>query len=156
MCHTTAGYLLYAALTHEYIFDHHPGDTFGCLADCGWITGHSYTVYGPLCNGATTVLFQGIPTFPNPGRYGPLTPIDWACAGLVTRGMLKAMQTKRGMLFVEGAMLQYRKLPVFTDTGNWCRSGKLRSCTHLRLPLGKQGREGYSTSTFRMPKLRRE
>ncbi|XP_026193941.1 acetyl-coenzyme A synthetase [Cyclospora cayetanensis] len=83
VCHTIAGYLLYAALTHEYIFDYHPGDTFGCLADCGWITGHSYTVYGPLCNGATTVLFQGIPTYPHPGRYWDLVQ-KWRITQLYT------------------------------------------------------------------------
>ncbi|OCT77789.1 acetyl-coenzyme A synthetase 2-like, mitochondrial [Xenopus laevis] len=67
--HTQAGYLLYAALTHKYVFDYKQGDVFGCVADIGWITGHSYVVYGPLCNGATTVLFESTPTYPNPGRY---------------------------------------------------------------------------------------
>ncbi|OCT79768.1 acetyl-coenzyme A synthetase 2-like, mitochondrial [Xenopus laevis] len=67
--HTQAGYLLYAALTHKYVFDYKQGDIFGCVADIGWITGHSYVVYGPLCNGATTVLFESTPTYPNPGRY---------------------------------------------------------------------------------------
>nr|BDS15752.1 acetyl-CoA synthetase [Sarcocystis cruzi] len=69
LCHTSGGYLLYSALTHKYVFDYHVGDVFGCVADCGWITGHSYVIYGPLCNGATTVLFQSIPTYPDPGRY---------------------------------------------------------------------------------------
>ncbi|KAM4591778.1 acetyl-coenzyme A synthetase 2-like, mitochondrial [Odontesthes bonariensis] len=67
--HTQAGYLLYAALTHQFVFDHQDGDVFGCVADVGWITGHSYVVYGPLCNGATTVLFESTPVYPNPGRY---------------------------------------------------------------------------------------
>lgn len=67
--HTQAGYLLYAALTHQYVFDYHPGDVFGCVADVGWVTGHSYVVYGPLCNGATTVLFESTPVYPDPGRY---------------------------------------------------------------------------------------
>nr|XP_020477951.1 acetyl-coenzyme A synthetase 2-like, mitochondrial [Monopterus albus] len=67
--HTQAGYLLYASLTHQYVFDHQAGDVFGCVADIGWITGHSYVVYGPLCNGATTVLFESTPVYPNPGRY---------------------------------------------------------------------------------------
>ncbi|XP_043913666.1 acetyl-coenzyme A synthetase 2-like, mitochondrial [Protopterus annectens] len=67
--HTQAGYLLYAGLTHKYVFDYHQGDVFGCVADIGWITGHSYVVYGPLCNGGTTVLFESTPTYPNPGRY---------------------------------------------------------------------------------------
>ncbi|KAG9344500.1 hypothetical protein JZ751_011170 [Albula glossodonta] len=67
--HTQAGYLLYAALTHQYVFDYQPGDVFGCVADIGWVTGHSYVVYGPLCNGATTVLFESTPLYPDPGRY---------------------------------------------------------------------------------------
>ncbi|KAF4084536.1 hypothetical protein AMELA_G00129750 [Ameiurus melas] len=67
--HTQAGYLLYTGLTHQYVFDHSPGDVFGCVADIGWITGHSYVVYGPLANGATTVLFESTPVYPDPGRY---------------------------------------------------------------------------------------
>ncbi|KAM4883394.1 LOW QUALITY PROTEIN: acetyl-coenzyme A synthetase 2-like, mitochondrial [Sylvia borin] len=67
--HTQAGYLLYAALTHKYVFDYQQGDVFGCVADIGWITGHSYIVYGPLCNGATSVLFESTPVYPDPGRY---------------------------------------------------------------------------------------
>ncbi|XP_030052131.1 acetyl-coenzyme A synthetase 2-like, mitochondrial [Microcaecilia unicolor] len=67
--HTQAGYLLYASLTHKYVFDYKQGDIFCCVADIGWITGHSYVVYGPLCNGATTVLFESTPLYPNPGRY---------------------------------------------------------------------------------------
>nr|XP_019952640.1 PREDICTED: acetyl-coenzyme A synthetase 2-like, mitochondrial [Paralichthys olivaceus] len=67
LVHTQAGYLLYAALTHRYVFDYHDGDVFGCVADIGWITGHSYSVYGPLANGATTVLFESTPIYPDPG-----------------------------------------------------------------------------------------
>ncbi|XP_074503322.1 acetyl-coenzyme A synthetase 2-like, mitochondrial [Sebastes fasciatus] len=67
--HTQAGYLLYTSLTHQYVFDHRDGDVFGCVADVGWITGHSYVVYGPLSNGATTVLFESTPVYPDPGRY---------------------------------------------------------------------------------------
>ncbi|XP_075902166.1 acetyl-coenzyme A synthetase 2-like, mitochondrial [Nelusetta ayraudi] len=69
LVHSQAGYLLYTSLTHQYVFDHRDGDVFGCVADIGWITGHSYVVYGPLCNGATTVLFESTPVYPNPGRY---------------------------------------------------------------------------------------
>jgi len=67
--HTTGGYLVYAALTHRLVFDHHPGDVYFCAADVGWITGHSYIVYGPLANGATTVMFESVPTYPDAGRY---------------------------------------------------------------------------------------
>jgi acetyl-CoA synthetase len=69
LLHTTAGYLVYAAYTHKLVFDYHPGDIYCCAADVGWITGHSYIVYGPLLNGATTVMFESIPTWPDPGRY---------------------------------------------------------------------------------------
>jgi len=66
--HTTGGYLLYAAFTHERVFDYQDGEVFWCTADVGWVTGHTYTVYGPLCNGATTVMFEGVPTYPDIGR----------------------------------------------------------------------------------------
>ncbi|MDP2098502.1 MAG: acetate--CoA ligase [Methylobacter sp.] len=67
--HSTGGYLLYAAMTHKYVFDYHDGDIYWCTADIGWITGHSYMIYGPLCNGATTLLFEGVPTYPDAGRF---------------------------------------------------------------------------------------
>ena len=66
--HTTGGYLLYSAMTHRYVFDHRDGDIYWCTADVGWVTGHSYLVYGPLANGATTLMFEGVPTFPDPSR----------------------------------------------------------------------------------------
>ncbi|HIG39868.1 MAG: acetate--CoA ligase [bacterium] len=66
--HTTAGYLLFAAMTHKYVFDYHDGDIYWCTADVGWVTGHSYIVYGPLANGATTLMFEGIPTYPDASR----------------------------------------------------------------------------------------
>lgn len=72
VAHTTAGYLLYAAMTHKTVFDIQEGDVYACVADCGWITGHSYIVYGPLVNGTTTVLFESIPTYPNHCRYWDL------------------------------------------------------------------------------------
>ena len=67
--HTTGGYLVYASLTHRLVFDYHPGDIYCCAADVGWITGHSYILYGPLANAATTVMFESIPTYPDAGRY---------------------------------------------------------------------------------------
>eukprot|EP00123_Amoebidium_parasiticum_P011926 comp20992_c0_seq1/m.28142 comp20992_c0_seq1/g.28142 ORF comp20992_c0_seq1/g.28142 comp20992_c0_seq1/m.28142 type:complete len:676 (-) comp20992_c0_seq1:340-2367(-) len=69
LAHSTAGYLLYTSLTHKYVFDYRDGDIHACVADVGWITGHSYIVYGPLMNGATTVLFEPTPVYPNPSRY---------------------------------------------------------------------------------------
>ena len=67
--HTTGGYIVYASMTHEYVFDYHDGDIFWCTADVGWVTGHSYIVYGPLANGATTLMFEGVPTYPDAGRF---------------------------------------------------------------------------------------
>jgi acetyl-CoA synthetase len=67
--HTTAGYLVYASMTHQYVFDYHDGDVYWCTADVGWVTGHSYIVYGPLANGATTLMFEGVPNYPNASRF---------------------------------------------------------------------------------------
>ena len=67
--HTTGGYLLYTALTHRYVFDYQDGEVYWCTADVGWVTGHSYIVYGPLCNGAITLMFEGVPTYPDAGRF---------------------------------------------------------------------------------------
>ncbi len=67
--HTSGGYLVYAAMTHQYVFDYHDGDIFWCTADVGWVTGHSYIIYGPLANGATTLMFEGVPTWPDAGRF---------------------------------------------------------------------------------------
>ncbi|MBL8881949.1 MAG: acetate--CoA ligase [Hyphomicrobium sp.] len=67
--HTTAGYLLFSSITHKYVFDYHEGDIYWCTADVGWVTGHSYIVYGPLANGATTLMFEGVPTYPDASRF---------------------------------------------------------------------------------------
>ncbi|MEM7352120.1 MAG: acetate--CoA ligase [Acidobacteriota bacterium] len=72
LMHTSGGYLVYASMTHEYVFDLHDDDVYACVADIGWITGHSYIIYGPLANGATTVMFESIPTYPDAGRYWQL------------------------------------------------------------------------------------
>ncbi len=67
--HCSGGYLVYASMTHQYVFDYHDGDIYWCTADVGWVTGHSYIVYGPLANGATTLVFEGVPTYPTPSRF---------------------------------------------------------------------------------------
>jgi len=67
--HTTGGYLVYASMTHQYVFDYHDGDIYWCTADVGWVTGHSYIVYGPLANGATTLMFEGVPNYPSMARF---------------------------------------------------------------------------------------
>jgi acetyl-CoA synthetase len=68
--HTTGGYLVYASMTHQYVFDYQEGDIYWCTADVGWVTGHSYIVYGPLANGATTLMFEGVPSYPDMSRFG--------------------------------------------------------------------------------------
>ncbi len=68
--HTTGGYMVYAAMTHEYVFDYREGDIYWCTADVGWVTGHSYIIYGPLANGATTLMFEGVPNYPDNSRFG--------------------------------------------------------------------------------------
>ena len=68
--HTTGGYIVYASMTHKYVFDYKDGDVYWCTADVGWVTGHSYIVYGPLANGATTLMFEGVPTYPDASRFG--------------------------------------------------------------------------------------
>ena len=67
--HTTGGYTVYASMTHQYVFDYHDGDVYWCTADVGWVTGHSYILYGPLANGATTLMFEGVPNYPNTSRF---------------------------------------------------------------------------------------
>jgi len=67
--HTSGGYLVFAAMTHKYVFDYHPGEVYWCTADVGWVTGHSYIVYGPLANGATTLMFEGVPNYPDSSRF---------------------------------------------------------------------------------------
>mgnify|MGYP005717621683 FL=1 len=67
--HTTGGYMVYASMTHQYIFDYKANDIYWCTADIGWVTGHSYIIYGPLSNGATTIMFEGIPNYPDSSRW---------------------------------------------------------------------------------------
>ena len=67
--HTTGGYLVYVSMTHQYVFDYHDGDIYWCTADVGWVTGHSYIVYGPLANGATTLMFEGVPDYSRVSRF---------------------------------------------------------------------------------------
>jgi hypothetical protein len=67
--HTTGGYMVYTSMTHQYVFDYHDGEIYWCTADIGWVTGHSYIIYGPLANGATTLMFEGVPNYPDASRF---------------------------------------------------------------------------------------
>lgn len=111
--HTTGGYLVYASLTHEVVFDIKPDDVYWCAADVGWITGHSYMVYGPLVNGVTSVLFEGVPTFPDSGRIGrvvdkfnvtQLYTAPTAIRALMAKGDEPIATSKRDSLRVLGSV----------------------------------------------------
>ncbi|RMR22773.1 Acetyl-coenzyme A synthetase [Pseudomonas syringae pv. persicae] len=100
--HTTAGYLLYAALTHERVFDYKPGEIYWCTADVGWVTGHSYIVYGPLANGATTLLFEGVPNYPDITRVSKIIDKHKVNILYIAPTAIRAMMAE-GTKSVEGA-----------------------------------------------------
>ncbi len=122
--HTTAGYLLYAAMTHNYVFDYHDGDIFWCTADVGWVTGHSYIVYGPLANGATTVIYEGIPTYPSPSRFWEIVDKHWvnifytaptAIRALMRAGDAPVKATSRASLRLLGTVGE----PINPEAWEW-------------------------------------
>src|SRR5476649_949951 len=100
--HTTAGYLLYAALTHERVFDYRPGEVYWCTADVGWVTGHTYIVYGPLANGATTVMFEGVPNYPDITRVAKIVDKHKVNILYTAPTAIRAMMAS-GKAAVEGA-----------------------------------------------------
>ncbi|MDP3531898.1 MAG: acetate--CoA ligase [Alphaproteobacteria bacterium] len=111
--HTSGGYLVYAAMTHHYVFDHQEDDIFFCTADLGWVTGHSYVLYGPLCNGATTIMFEGIPTYPDASRFWQIIDkhkvslfytAPTAIRALMREGDAFVQKTKRSSLRVLGSV----------------------------------------------------
>ncbi|MEM9319364.1 MAG: acetate--CoA ligase [Pseudomonadota bacterium] len=122
--HTTGGYLVYAALTHEVTFDYQEGDVFWCTADVGWVTGHSYIVYGPLANGATTVMFEGIPTYPDAGRFWQVCEKHKVAQFYTAPTAIRALMGK-GTDFVESYDLSSLKLlgtvgePINPEAWNW-------------------------------------
>lgn len=122
--HTTAGYIVYTALTHKYVFDYHPGEIYWCAADVGWITGHSYMVYGPLANGATTVLFEGVPTYPDVRRIcqvvdkhnvNILYTAPTAIRALMAHGDFAAEGTHGDSLRILGSVGE----PINPEAWNW-------------------------------------
>jgi acetyl-CoA synthetase len=124
IAHTTAGYLLYTALTHRYVFDYRDGDVYACVADVGWITGHSYVVYGPLVNGATTVMFESTPVYPDPGRYWDMVDrhqitqfytAPTALRAIAREGSEWVTKYKRTSLRVLGTVGE----PINPDTWEW-------------------------------------
>ena len=122
--HTTGGYLVFAAMTHQYTFDYHDGDIFWCTADVGWVTGHSYIVYGPLANGATTLMFEGVPTYPDAGRFWAVCEKHKVNQFYTAPTAIRALMGK-GTSFVENYDLSSLKVlgtvgePINPEAWNW-------------------------------------
>ncbi len=122
--HSSAGYLLYAGLTHKYVFDYHDGDVFWCTADVGWVTGHSYIIYGPLANGATTVMFEGVPTYPDASRFWQVCEKHKVNQFYTAPTAIRALMAK-GKEFVEKCDLSDIKVlgtvgePINPEAWNW-------------------------------------
>ena len=122
--HTTGGYLVYASMTHEYVFDYHEGDIYWCTADVGWVTGHSYIIYGPLANGATTLMFEGVPTYPDAGRFWQVCEKHKVTQFYTAPTAIRALMGK-GTGPVEGSDLSSLRLlgsvgePINPEAWNW-------------------------------------
>jgi acetyl-CoA synthetase len=122
--HTTGGYLVYASMTHQYVFDYQDGDIYWCTADVGWVTGHSYIVYGPLANGATTLMFEGIPNYPSDGRFWEVIDkhkvntfytAPTAIRALMQKGEAPVKATKRKSLRLLGSVGE----PINPEAWEW-------------------------------------
>jgi acetyl-CoA synthetase len=122
--HTTGGYLVWAALTHELCFDYRPGDIYWCAADIGWVTGHSYIVYGPLANGATTVMYEGVPNYPTPSRIWEVVDRHQVQTIFTAPTALRALM-KEGDAFVHSTSRQSLRLlgtvgePINPEAWRW-------------------------------------
>jgi len=122
--HTTGGYLVYAAMTHQYVFDYHDGDVYWCTADVGWVTGHSYIVYGPLANGATTLMFEGVPNYPSVSRFWEIIDkykvnifytAPTAIRSLMSAGEAPVKKTSRASLRLLGSVGE----PINPEAWEW-------------------------------------
>ncbi len=125
--HTTGGYLVYASFTHKYSFDYHDGDVYWCTADAGWVTGHSYSVYGPLTNGATTLLFEGVPNYPNFSRFWQVCDKHQVNIFYTAPTAIRALM-KEGDTFVNNCDLSSLRIlgtvgePINPEAWNWYAS----------------------------------
>ncbi|XAT60511.1 acetate--CoA ligase [Rhodobacteraceae bacterium Araon29] len=132
--HTSGGYLVWAAMTHELVFDYHEGDIYWCTADVGWVTGHSYIVYGPLANGATTLMFEGVPTYPDASRFWQVCDKHQVNQFYTAPTAIRALMGL-GNTFVEKCSLSSLKVlgtvgePINPEAWNWYNEvvGKGRS-----------------------------
>lgn len=124
LLHTIGGYLTYATMTTKYVFDLRKGDRFGCMADLGWITGHSYVLYGPLCNGVTSLIFESIPTYPTPSRYWQIIAEHKLTQLYTAPTVIRALRAK-GNQHLEGFDLSSLRIlgsvgePIHSDTWIW-------------------------------------
>lgn len=122
--HTSGGYLVYAAMTQELVFDYHEGDVYWCTADVGWVTGHSYIVYGPLANGATTLMFEGVPTYPDASRFWQVCEKHKVAQFYTAPTAIRALMAK-GPEFVEKCDLSSLRVlgtvgePINPEAWNW-------------------------------------
>ncbi len=122
--HTTGGYIVYASMTHQYVFDYQDGDVYWCTADVGWVTGHSYIVYGPLANGATTLMFEGVPTYPDASRFWQVCEKHKVNQFYTAPTAIRALMGK-GNDFVDKCDLSSLKLlgsvgePINPEAWNW-------------------------------------
>ncbi|MDB2407342.1 acetate--CoA ligase [Jannaschia sp.] len=122
--HSTGGYIVYASMTHEYVFDYKDGEVFWCTADVGWVTGHSYIVYGPLANGATTLMFEGVPTYPDAGRFWKVCQDHKVAQFYTAPTAIRALMAK-GNSFVESYDLSSLRIlgtvgePINPEAWNW-------------------------------------
>jgi acetyl-CoA synthetase len=125
--HTTGGYLVYASFTHKYSFDYHPGDVYWCTADAGWITGHSYSVYGPLANGGTTLLFEGVPNYPDFSRFWEVCEKYRVNIFYTAPTVLRSLM-KEGNSYIENCDLSSLRIlgtvgePINPEAWNWYSS----------------------------------
>jgi len=142
--HTTGGYLVYTSMTHEYIFDYSPGDVYWCTADVGWITGHSYIIYGPLANAATTVMFEGVPSYPDYSRFWQICDkhqvnifytAPTAIRALMREGEALVKTTSRKSLRVLGTVGE----PINPEAWEWY---------HTPLPGATTTKPGSATRAF--------
>ena len=137
--HTTGGYLVFASMTHQYVFDYHDGDIYWCTADVGWVTGHSYIVYGPLANGATTLMFKGVPNYPSPSRFWDVIDkhkvntfytAPTAIRALMGAGDSHVTRTSRKSLRLSARSASRSIRKPGNGTSTWSAASVARSSTH--------------------------
>ena len=146
--HTTGGYLVHASLTHELVFDYREGDVYWCTADVGWVTGHSYIVYGPLANGATTLMFEGVPNYPSTSQFWEIVDkhkvnilytAPTAIRALMAAGEDAVRKTSRASLRLLGSVGE----PINPEAGNGIIASSAKTDAPSWTPGGRLKPGGY-------------